>query len=69
MVDEVKRIQEQEADNSSEMTKFTMLMLAALNMANENYELKNKYSELINNLYDRSIQLSKLIDHGLKKLK
>jgi len=66
LVKEVIRIQEKESGLLSEMTKFTILVLAALNIANENYDLRLNHSELLSKMSERSTELLQLIDAGFK---
>jgi cell division protein ZapA (FtsZ GTPase activity inhibitor) len=62
LVEEVSKVESQQAGRSSGVTKLTILLLAALNIANENYELKAKYSELCHNVFERSNNLIRLLD-------
>ena len=68
LVKEVKRIQEQGVGRrSSEMTKLTILILAALNLASENYDLKMNHSEVVSQLADRSKNLLDRIDQSVNQ--
>ena len=65
LVNEVKRIQEQGPDQqSSEKAKLTILILAALNLANENYDLKQNHSAFVSQIADRSKSLLHRIDQN-----
>ncbi len=62
LVKEVAKIQNQHASQSSSVTKLATLMLAALNIANENMELKNKHSHLLKDISKRSENLIQILD-------
>jgi len=59
---EVARIEEQQSGNKSEKAKIAILISAALNIANENYELKSNYSELLHNVEIQSKRLLQLLE-------
>ncbi len=65
LVREVDRIQDGESRQSSELTKLTVMILAALNFAKENNELKSKQAEFLRKLAERSNHLLRTIDEGL----
>ena len=44
---EIARIEELQSGIKSEKAKFAVLISAALNIANENFELKSNYAELL----------------------
>ena len=67
LVKEVTRVQELESNQSSDMTKLTILILAALNLANENYDLRLNHSELLSKMSERSIRLLHRIDSGFEQ--
>ena len=56
LVKEVARI-EKKYPNQSSGNKLTTLLLAALNIANENVELKKSHSDLLSNISKRSANL------------
>ena len=62
LMNEVQRIQQQNAGHSAHHSKLTILMSAALNIANENYELKQQYQEAVENISSRSERLLHLLD-------
>jgi len=64
LVKEVSRIEDQQANQSSNMSKLTMLMIAALNIANENLELKRSHSKLLNDVADRTATLIHTLDNS-----
>ena len=68
LVQEVNRIQNQSIGRQSpEMTNTTILILAALNLANENYDLKMKHSEFLSRIADRSKNLLNRIDRNMNQ--
>ena len=66
LVKEVSRIEDQQANQSSNMSKLTMLMIAALNIANENLELKRSHSKLLNDVADRTANLIHTLDNSVQ---
>jgi len=62
LVKEVCRIEDQQANQSSNMSKLTILMLAALNIANENIELKSNHARLLHDITDRTTNLIHTLD-------
>jgi cell division protein ZapA (FtsZ GTPase activity inhibitor) len=66
LVKEVSRIEDQQANQSSNMSKLTILMLAALNIANENLELKRSHSKLLNDVTDRTANLIHTLDNSVQ---
>ena len=68
LVKEVNRIQKQgPGRQSSEMTKLTIVILAALNLANENYDLKANHSAFVSQIADRSQSLLNRIDQSINQ--
>ena len=65
LVKEVTKIETQHTSKSSSVTKLATLMLAALNIANENIELKNKHSNLLKDVSKRSENLIQTIDSAV----
>lgn len=62
LVREVTRVETEQAGKSADITKLTIMILAALNIANENYELKMNHSNLLRNVYKRSAGLIRMLD-------
>ncbi len=62
---EVDNVEKQISDKSPNMTKFTILTLAALNIANEYIELKQSYTDLLENISRRSATLINAVDNNL----
>jgi len=71
LVEEVARIETQHSKISSNVTKLTTLILAALNIANENIELKKNHSDLLKDISKRSKNLIRALDAvaNIKSLK
>ena len=59
---EIARIEEQQSGVKSEKAKIAILISAALNIANENFELKSNYSELLQNVDFQSKRLLQLLE-------
>jgi len=65
LVKEVGRIQDQQSKEAPGITQIAILILAALNIANENMELKKNYSTLQETVSKRSDTLKRLLDAEL----
>ncbi len=59
---EIARIAEQQSGMKSETARIAILISAALNIANENFELKTNYSELLHNVEIQSKRLLRLLE-------
>ncbi len=59
---EVSRVESQRPADSSTTSQLTTLMLAALNIAYQNMELENNYSEILQDISKRSEELIRKID-------
>ena len=66
LAQEVSRIEDQQANQSSNMSKLTILMLAALNIANENMELKRNHSKLLHEVTERTTNLIHTLDNSIQ---
>ena len=62
LVKEVARVENQQSGQSSNISKLAILMLAALNIANENMELKRNYSEFLRDVTSRTSKLIHTLD-------
>jgi cell division protein ZapA (FtsZ GTPase activity inhibitor) len=62
LIKEIDKIEIENLSKSPNVTKFTTLMLAALNIANENIELRNKHLDLLRNISKRSASLIHALD-------
>jgi len=66
LVREVNRVEDQQTDQSSNMSKLTILMLAALNIANEHMELKRNHSKLLDDVSSRTANLIRTLDNSVQ---
>ena len=67
LINEVEKVQEKISAQNPEMTKFMVLMLAALNMAGEIYEIQQNQSQFMNKLDEKSSRLTRLLEESLDK--
>ncbi len=66
LVKEVALVETQQSGKASDITKLAVLISAALNIANENFELKRNYSELIQKLSERSASLIRTLSANMQ---
>jgi cell division protein ZapA (FtsZ GTPase activity inhibitor) len=66
VVKEVNRIENQQSNQTSNMSKLTILMLAALNIANDHVELKKNHSKLLHDVSDRTANLIHTLDDSVQ---
>jgi cell division protein ZapA (FtsZ GTPase activity inhibitor) len=57
LVQEVSRAEDQLSSKSTNITKRIILILAALNIANQYFELRQKHNDLLQNISERSTSL------------
>ncbi|MBU0987289.1 MAG: cell division protein ZapA [Proteobacteria bacterium] len=62
LVKEVNKIQTQHSNKSSHVTKLATMILAALNIANENMKLKENHLDLLKDISERSADLIRGLD-------
>jgi cell division protein ZapA (FtsZ GTPase activity inhibitor) len=62
LVKEVDKVQLQQSEQSSTISNLTVLILAALNIANENMELKENHSKFSHKICERSTRLIGRLD-------
>ena len=62
---EVARVQEKESGQASYIPKVTILILAALNIANHVVQLKKNYGEFADQMSGRCDRLNRMLDQGL----
>ena len=67
LVQEVTRIESQQSNHSPNMSKLTILMLAALNIANDHVELKRNHTKLLHDVSDRSANLIQTLDNSVQQ--
>ena len=65
LVKEVSKVEDQISEKRS-ISDLAILILAALNIANENIELKRKHSDLLSNIYKRSMHLISELNNGVQ---
>ena len=63
---EITKVETQQSDKSPGITKLAILILAALNIANENLDLKMNHSELLEQISERSSGLIRILDDYLQ---
>ena len=68
LVKEVTRVEDQQSNQSSNMSKLTILMLAALNIANEHIELKRDHSKLLEDVSNRTANLIRTLDNSAQRM-
>ena len=66
VVREVVRVEDQQSGQTSNISKLAVLMLAALNIANEHMELKKNYAELLRDVTSRSEKLIQTLDSSVQ---
>lgn len=64
LVEEVKKVEAEQTGKKADITKRTILILAALNIAHENYELKSNHQDLLESISKRSAKTVRLLDAG-----
>ena len=66
LVREVTRVEDQQSSQSSNISKLAILMIAALNIANEHMELKRNYSKLMRDVSNRTSKLIHTLDNNVQ---
>ena len=66
LVREVARVENQQSGQSLNISKLAILMLAALNIANEHMELKRNYSKLLRDVGNRTSKLIHRLDNSVQ---
>lgn len=62
---EVNRVETQQSSQSSNITRFAILISATLNIVNENFELKMKHTDLLKDISERSAKLIGMLDERM----
>ena len=62
LLKEVNRVEKKHSHKTLDITKFTILILAALNIANENFEVKKRNLELMNDVSQRLNRIIRILD-------
>jgi len=65
LVKEVDKVESQHPVKALDVTKFTILILAALNIANENFEIKRNDSEFLNDISQRLNRIICTLDENI----
>lgn len=65
LVKEVEKVESQHPVKALDVTKFTILILAALNIANENFEIKRNDSEFLNDISQRLNRIICTLDENI----
>ena len=63
LVKEVTRVENQQSDQTPNISKLTILMLAALNIANEHMELKRNHTRMLRDVAERTAKLIRTLDN------
>lgn len=66
LVGEINKIQNQQAGQSPHISRLTILIITALNMANQILQLKKEASEICSQVSTRCEELNRMLDEGLK---
>ncbi len=66
LIGEVNKIQDQQAAQTPHISKLTILIIAALNMAHQILQLKKDTGEVVGHLSKRCEELNRMLDEGLK---
>ena len=66
LVREVTRVENQQSGQSSNISKLAILMLAALNIANEHMELKRNHLKLLHDVAQRTTKLIGTLDDSVQ---
>jgi cell division protein ZapA (FtsZ GTPase activity inhibitor) len=62
LVNEVSKVERQQLQQSSNINKLAITILASLNIANKNIELEREYSKLLRGISERSAKLIRSLD-------
>ena len=68
LVREVTRVESLQTDQTTKMSKLTILMLAALNIANEHMELKRDHSKLLEDVSNKTANLIRTLDNSVQRM-
>ena len=66
LVKEVSKVENRQSSQTSNITQVAILILAALNIANEHFELKRNHSELLRTISEQSRSLIEHLNEILK---
>ncbi len=65
LVKEVEKVESQHSLKTLDVTKVTILILAALNIANENFEIKRNNPEFLNDVSQRLNRIISTLDKNI----
>ena len=65
LVKEVKKVESQHLPKTLDVTKFTILILAALNIANKNFEIKRNDSKFLNGISQRLNRIIRTLNENI----
>ena len=65
LVKEVEKVESQHSVKTLDVTKFTILILAALNIADENFQIKKNNSEFLNDISQRLNRIIRTLDENI----
>lgn len=65
LTEEVNKVQKRQFGSSTGITKFALLLVAALNISNEYFELKQKYAEVTDGIEKRAASIIKSVDEKM----
>lgn len=68
LMEEIRKVESHKSGKEGELSKFMMLLLAALNIANQNVKLKKDLEELTEMVNKRSDKLSDHLDMNVRRL-
>ena len=68
LIGEVNKIRDQQTAQTPHITKLTILIIAALNMAHQILQLKKDTAEMGGHISNRCEELNRMLDEGLKPL-
>ena len=66
LAEAVARVESQQSDSLSKISRQKILILAALNIANENVELKKNHSKLLQDVAQRTMKLIGALDDSVQ---
>ncbi|MCK5507223.1 MAG: cell division protein ZapA [Desulfobacterales bacterium] len=65
LVKEVEKVEKQHSVKTLDVTKFTILILAALNIVDENFQIKKSNSEFLNDISQRLNRIIHTLDENI----
>ena len=65
LVKEVKKVESQYSVKTLDITKFTILILAALNIANENFDINRNNLEFLKDISQRLNRIIRTLDENI----